>query len=195
MADSAGEIVVRPNEEQRNKMINQLQRAAESGDLNRAKELIKAGADVNGGAPGSFSAVYHAPLIYAASNYHPEMMVLLIENGADIHVKDNYALLTAASREYTRVIDALFKRGADMNFENGLPLLKAVENNCYSSVMMLVGYGADIHVRNEMPLRIACENGNVDMVQYLLGKGADPSKLMAELVLMLAKFNANTNSR
>jgi len=59
-----------------------LVQAAKNGDLEKVKELIANGADVNMDNGGG------SPLMVAAFNSHLEVVEYLLENGADVFQKD-----------------------------------------------------------------------------------------------------------
>ena len=65
---------------------SELHGAARAGDVEKVKELLRAGADVDG--EGWFG---ETPLHLAAFEGHRELTALLIEKGADVSAKDEYA--------------------------------------------------------------------------------------------------------
>jgi len=78
---------------------DELLEAIMDGDIERAKSLIDAGADVNARDIDGWT-----PLMYAALNGHTEIVELLIESGADVNAKGalrGTALLLAAAKGET----------------------------------------------------------------------------------------------
>ncbi len=62
--------------------IGELHEAAVSGDVQKVRELLEQGADVDSRAKGGWM-----PLYYAAKEGHTETVRLLIEYGADVNVR------------------------------------------------------------------------------------------------------------
>ena len=69
--------------------------ACKFGDLEKVKQLLENGADVNAGDKDDRTA-----LMFAAGNGHKEVVELLIENGADVNAKNimGKTALMSASR-------------------------------------------------------------------------------------------------
>ena len=76
---------------------------------------------------------------------HYDVIVYLVEHGANIHSRLEEALTYEAMDGYYDIID------------------------------YLVGHGANIHVLSEFPPEHAAENGHNDVVTYLFQHGADIS--------------------
>jgi ankyrin repeat protein len=87
-------------------------------------------------------------LAEAAINGHLDVVRSLVENGADIHADNDFAL------RYTAV------------------------NGHIDIVRFLVENGADIHANNDLALRWAAEYGHLDVVRYLVENGADTLYLL-----------------
>ncbi|MEM1394776.1 MAG: ankyrin repeat domain-containing protein [Cyanobacteria bacterium P01_H01_bin.150] len=93
--------------------INDLVKAAETGNLAKVKNLIKAGVDING-----FSPTGHTALLQAVRENHIDIVKILIEAGADINLsrrRGETPLMEAAMREHTEIVKILIKAGADVN--------------------------------------------------------------------------------
>lgn len=97
------------------------------------------------------------PLHEAAKWNDPDIVELLLENGADIHAKDEegYAALHYAARgaRGTETLALLLERGADIEARDKIgntPLLVAVRFNSTQEPIadFLIQRGADRHVRN-----------------------------------------------
>lgn len=61
----------------------QLHSAARDGDLVRAQQLLSEGYD-----PNAFDDINYTPLHYAVKHEHPQMVSLLIANGADVNARN-----------------------------------------------------------------------------------------------------------
>ncbi len=86
--------------------------AARKGDAKAVKELLAKGADVN--AKFRYGAT---ALSYACDRGHLEVVKLLVENGADLNVRDTFygasPLSWAASKGHADLVRYLLDKGAD----------------------------------------------------------------------------------
>lgn len=93
--------------------INDLVKAAETGNLIKVQNLIKAGVEING-----FSPTGNTALIAAVKENHIDIVKTLIEAGANIDLQgniDNTALMEAVMREHTEIVRIIIEAGADVN--------------------------------------------------------------------------------
>ena len=112
-----------------------LMEAVEAGDIGKVKQLLTAGVDVNAEVGGGFG--FMTPLIKAVMrNPDPEMITLLLDNGADLEAKRAYggytALMQAVLNDRPQIAELLLERGADQrtqNFEGLTALDIAVARN------------------------------------------------------------------
>ena len=100
-----------------------------------------------------------------------ETIKLLLDNGADVHARDDYALRRASGKGYTEIVKLLLDRGADVDAYDGCALRWASEKRHTEIVKMLLDKGAD--VRNNAALRRASDKGHTEIVKLLLDNGAD----------------------
>jgi ankyrin repeat protein len=106
--------------------------------------------------------------MWAAARRHPEMIRLLISNGADVNAR-------SIDRNYQRHVTA---EGRPKSLDSGglTPLLYAARENCLTCVEVLLEYGADIDLPDPdgvSPLRVAIMNANWDVAKHLILAGAD----------------------
>src|SRR5690606_23618717 len=105
--------------------------AARAGDIAAARLLLEAGADVNAKEEwGGQSA-----LMWAAAQSQPEMIELLVANGADVDAHG------AIRRWERKVIKE--PRPKDMNQGGFTPLLYAAREGCIECAKRLIEGGAD----------------------------------------------------
>jgi len=97
----------------------------------------------------------------------------LVEDGADIHVDNDYALRWVACYGHLEVVKFLVENGADIHADNDYALQRAARNGHLEVVKFLVEKGADIHADNDCALRWAAENGHLEVIKFLVEKGAD----------------------
>ncbi len=122
-------------------------------DINKVRELLEQGADVNG------DNCWHTPALVSAARCQQNLDVirLLIERGANVNAKDkdgNTALMMAVKNGYLDKIQLLIANGADVN----------ARDNKGSSVLMQ-------NAADTAPLGFIERNAN--FVQLLIESGAD----------------------
>ena len=92
-----------------------LRRAAGNGDLNRIRELIRAGVNIESPSSSGQTALYRA-----ARNGEPPAVRLLLQLGANANAQEEDGwtpLHTAAKRGYTEIVRILLEGGADPTLE------------------------------------------------------------------------------
>ncbi len=94
-------------------------KAALNGHLEATKALIQAGASVNLGDKGGYSA-----MMLAASNNHAEIVGLLLKHGADVNQVENTsgwtALIWAAKQGHLETIKILLDNQAESGHKDFL---------------------------------------------------------------------------
>jgi ankyrin repeat protein len=214
-------------------------------DLEIVKMLLDAGANPNAGREEgmpilSFAARqsspeavrllldYHASittvsgmpfLIEAAGNFRNKNILLLLERGAEVDVRDNSgqtALFVVASHSPWRKTDApaqialvteLLRRKADVNIPDSVTgstaLMWAAYNHNVEVVSLLLRHGAKVNVaaqRYGTALLMACKHSHgdpirqIETVRMLLNNGANVKAVNNEgkTALMLAKKSGKT---
>ena len=136
--------------------------AARHGDVDTARALVEAGADVNDTAAAGTSA-----LVIAAHSGHGPLGIYLLEQGADPNAADaGYTALHAAVlRSQTALVEALLAHGADPNavLEHGTPGRRFSAD--FSLRYQLIGANA---------FWLAAKYGELDILRALANRGADP---------------------
>ena len=136
--------------------------AARNGDVETARVLVDAGADVDDIAASGTSA-----LVIAAHSGHGPLGMHLLERGADPNAAEaGYtALHAAALRSQVELVEALLDHGADPNVvvEHGTPGRR---------------FSADYSIRHQLigttALWLAAKYGEPQIVRTLAQHGADP---------------------
>jgi len=155
--------------------------ASTEGNLERVRELIQSGADVNARNYGNTS------LHYASENGHTDIVRLLITAGANVNAKNNYdetPLFDASNRGQTDIVRLLIDARADVNTEStsGTTPLHTASNNGHTDIVrLLIDAGADVNAKHNnntylaqmTPLHMASSMGHTDIVRLLIDAGAD----------------------
>ncbi|WP_308149381.1 ankyrin repeat domain-containing protein [Spiroplasma sp. AdecLV25b] len=152
-------------EEKKKKLDSLLRKAIESGEKDKIKEIIDAGADVNYKNEDGIT-----PLIYTFSpqvSNLTNMIKLLKEYGADI----NDALYIAAKNGDEVAVNFLINH-VIIYIDKEAVLVKAVQEGNQVAVEVLKKYGADINVA----LRYAVQDEKIEAVKFLIEEYADEIK-------------------
>ena len=160
--------------------------ASRRGDLERMRELIDAGADVNEALDGDGS-----PLIGAARAGHLAATKLLLDRGADPNLAvegDGNPLIMAAHEGHRDVVALLLDRGAHVDQvvpSDETALIQASGSGQVEVVKLLLARGADVNLRVRVedsvdrpdgewrtPLGMARRGNHRAVVALLLAAGA-----------------------
>ncbi len=159
--------------------------AAYANDVDEARRLIEAGADVN----AKDETVQSAYLIATSQvGDHPRLLELTLANGADVRSLDGYdgtGLIRAADRGFTTIVARLLETEIDIDHVNRLgwtALLEAIilgdgDAAHVEVVRQLVEAGADVNLADGegvTPLAHAESRNYTEMVEILRSAGARP---------------------
>ena len=158
---------------------------SKSATTEEVKQFIQEGADVN--AVKDVGYKYRTLLMSVAEyNPNPEILRLLIENGAKVNAVDRYGqtslMLAAMYRSNPEFLMVLLENGADVNGgdEYGwTPLMLAAGYNSNANVLrLLIENGADVSIRNKWGRRaLDCLSENKKL------SGTDAYSLLQEKTL------------
>ena len=158
--------------------------ACRKGDLERVRQLIQDGQDVNSDSYG------WTPLMEAADRGHDQIVRELIRAGADVNGKGNdkrTALHWASSCGHSNVVKTLAEAGANLNVQDewGMtPLMWAAHYGHANAVLELIRAGADVNVvsspewwssvaAGSTALHIAAKKNTIECGVLLVEAGAD----------------------
>jgi ankyrin repeat protein len=156
---------------------DQLFYAAIKGDAGQVQQLLEKGVRLDAKNPIDNSTA----LMMAAEKGHDEVVMLLLDNGADISMINNFggtALLGALSNGHADLAQLLIKRGADVNSKhsgtNITVLMMAAAQGSSRVVSDLLKEGADVNVEDMWgytALVHAAARGYDEIVKLLINEG------------------------
>jgi len=135
-----------------------------TGHIDAAEVLINAGADVN--AKEHWAG--QTALMWAGAQLQPQMVKLLLANGAEVDARSTV-------REWTRKVSSE-PRPKELAQGGLTPLMFAARTGCIECAQLLLDAGADINLTDPYgvtPLVVATLNLQNDFAAYLVEKGAD----------------------
>lgn len=143
--------------------------AAMSGDLETARALVAAGADVNKAAADGAT-----PLIVAIVKHQPEVALMLLDHGADPNVSaPGYTALHAASiTGQIEVATKLLDKGADPNAGVTMPLRLSAAFIPYNPELV----AGRLSQVGATPFMQAAKAVNTAMMRLLVARGARPTQ-------------------
>ncbi|MBZ0167137.1 MAG: ankyrin repeat domain-containing protein, partial [Candidatus Omnitrophica bacterium] len=164
-----------------------LRSAAALGKIDIVDYFLQQGIAVDAGStptPENSSEHNVTALMYAARMGDTDMVVHLLENGADVRHKSTLgsdALLFAAAGNHFATVIQLLNHGADINAGNTLhidttALHIAIRNGHANIVELFIRHGADLELRDNYgytPLHKASSTGNLHLAKMLILYGAD----------------------
>ncbi|KAJ7432121.1 ankyrin repeat-containing domain protein [Mycena galericulata] len=128
----------------------------------------------------SSQAIKNCALCVASFRGHMQMVLLLLDRGANINTNEyETPLQAAASQGHKTVVQLLLKEGADINMRGqkyGTALQAAFREGHYTTVQLLIENGADVHTQHVQcgtVLQAASAEGLEAVVQLLIEKGVD----------------------
>lgn len=154
----------------------QLIYASGNKDINKVKELIDLGVDIN-----QIDHMGYTALLYATNDGEKEIVELLIKSGANVNIISNFgstALIAATSFNDDRIVKLLINAGANLNHKSiaFTPLIIAARKNCQMAAKLLIEAGADLNVKDHegnTALIFASQFARKEIANLLINAGAD----------------------
>lgn len=181
-----------------NVLSDKLGKALYRGELDKARELLDQGADINW-HPKEIG--YGAPVCLAVCSGIPASLKFAIEAGADINIRDNLdktLLFDAVNAKMLKMAEILIDAGVDVNGINkkrSLAIHEAAVWGTSEIIRSLAGHGSHIDAINicgQTPLMLAASWNRSDHCRTLLELGAqvdlcDPNTKETALMLACSK--------
>jgi ankyrin repeat protein len=153
--------------------------AAQAGDRDAVRTLLKQAADVNAAQGDGMTALH-----WAAAKNNPELVEVLLHAGANVKAATRIGgytpLILAARNGSSAVVEPLIKGGADPNTRtaNGTtPLMLAAAAGDVAAVETLLAHGADVNAvesqRGLSALMFAAAANRAAVISALAAHGAD----------------------
>jgi ankyrin repeat protein len=157
--------------------------AVASNDIAAVNGFLSAGTDPNVRSENNNETA----LIYAASHGQPELIDVMLQNGADVNAKDlqNYtALLRALQKDQDEIVEKIIAQpkvdlNAQGNGKAATVLMYYVQHGDENKVRALLQRGANPKLTDadgDTALHLAAQSRTaVNLVRLLLNSGADPN--------------------
>lgn len=168
----------------------------EATAIRQIQTMIKESPDLIN-AKTSPAGYAEAPLHRAARNGQLLVVRFLLENNADVNVRDSQGstpLGVAVNSGNKSMVELLLEHGADVGAQDSqqrTPLHVAAQRGFNAITEVLLAHGADVNTRGGLdvtPLQVAAESGYRNVVETLLDHGAkvNSSSSAGVTALMLA---------
>lgn len=143
-------------------------------DIMQVRNMLKRGISIN-----KVNRYDEQPLHLART---PEMIELLIKNGADVNIENHFGdspLMQAVLKGEHELVELLIKHGANINHKNRFgdtPLQEAVNRDLIVMAKILIDNGADVNAQGkhgDTVLHTSVRRGNHSMARVLVQSGAE----------------------
>jgi ankyrin repeat protein len=115
-------------------------------------------------------------LIDACCDGNTETVRILLKNGENIHVKDDYCIRVASYRGHTQTVKLLLEHGENIHADDDFAIRHASKNGHIQTVKLLIEKGANIHVKDDYSIKFANYNGHTQTVKLLYWSYKSESK-------------------
>ena len=187
--EKTAENASRGDKEAADLLVALLRGAIGNGDVSKARDLLKHGANVNALGPGEVTILMAASMPMNDNAENVDMVKVLLDHGADVNAQDslgNTALTLAVNYGHAEIVKVLLDNGADANLrrkDGPTALLAACQRRSVDMVKMLLEKGADVNEKSYMgdlanlmgmrtALNFAQDAGYSEIVKMLQEKGA-----------------------
>lgn len=169
----------------------ELLKSARIGDLERVKECLTNGANVNArDSDGQTALIITSYRGMMKNEIFFEISKLLVQNGIDVNAQDNdgwTALMAASYHGQFGIMEFLIENGADVNIaenNDNTALIFASSLGHFEIVKFLVENGADINAENKdgKTALDKAEEENVEIKEFLISAGAKYARPLIKFV-------------
>ncbi len=157
---------------------NDLINATKMNDLKKMEYLLNKGVDVNSKKSENFPPIMHA---LTKNNFEALKKLVEYDVNLDIISKGIYPLLIPIKNENIEIMKYLLENGADVNIKDMSgysPLMNLIsfDKNNLDMIDLLINNGAkleDINNNGATPLILACYHFNTQVIKHLVDKNAN----------------------
>ncbi|HAM49688.1 MAG TPA: hypothetical protein DCP92_02955 [Nitrospiraceae bacterium] len=154
---------------------DELIKAASDGNIQKVRELVAQGVNINEKGSQKYSALY-----IAAARRQKEVVTFLLAQGSEVEspTSDYGAtpLMAASQNGWEDIVAIMISKGAKVNAKTtkgATPLIQAVLGGNPNVVSLLIKHGADLSSNGHSALILAVQVGNKNMVEVLLSHGVN----------------------
>ena len=98
---------------------------------------------------------------------YPEVIKLLIINGAQVQAQNNGAIIYASFGGHLSAVELLIESGADIHSQDDKAIIWASDQGHLQVVKLLIALGANIHAQNDKAIAYASNRGHLSIVKLL----------------------------
>lgn len=146
--------------------------ATSVNSIESVRILLNSGVDPNAKKDGVYT-----PLCSAIRDNRPDIVTLLLANGADPNVPaSEYPCFKCVTHQRAQFLPQLIEAGGDPDEPRGI-IEKAVLHNNQDALIFLLDHGVNVNAKSPegyTPLTTAIRENRPEMVDLLLARGADP---------------------
>lgn len=129
--------------------------------------------------------------ICAATEEYNLIIKILIENGADMSVNDNYPIKIACRKNLIYNMKLFIDAGIDVNIDNGYLLFSAIRTRFIDGIKLLIDAGYDILAKSQHIIHYALKYSNKEIIIFLLSLGIDFSQCTQKDLVNLIRGEAS----
>ncbi|PBP16864.1 ankyrin repeat domain containing protein [Diplocarpon rosae] len=167
-----------------------MEQAVGINNIETVRILLKAGVNPNTMKDGTYT-----PLCSSIRDNRPELLKLLLSNGADPNVPAvEYPAFKCVTHSRVHFLPLLLEAGVDLSKPKGI-LETAVSSNNLEALNWLLDQGVSPNDRSPKgmsPLTTAIRENRMDLVEILLLRGADPHMRGQGKIFRIPGWNLNT---
>ncbi|PVU98548.1 hypothetical protein BB559_001474 [Furculomyces boomerangus] len=128
-------------------------------------------------------------LAKSISSNQPEIYRLLLQNGADVKLNGNLALVQACKRGNLEIAKELIELGADVKVSSSLLLEMAIKSKRMDLIQLLLSKGVEFKGSNSVV--IAAKTNQPDMLKLAIEHGADVNAKNSEAlaISLISRFD------
>ena len=97
----------------------------------------------------------------------------LVQNGANVKTNESYPIRICLQKQHFEIVTFLLENGENIHIGNDYILCYCAKYGYLEMVKYLVEHGAYIHAQDNLALKVSSEKGHIEIIKYLLHHGAN----------------------